>query len=189
MAGPVAYYPRSRVRWDYRSRTMRLDRLDEQIAHYRQGNNSISAELADAIATWDDSTDIHSYYLLPMEAVLQSAAKPLQLRAIIALSCLWQIREGHRVRKQGRRFRGRQIYATTSKGDINPVALRYMPRLTPHQLACLCYPANRWHNLTREHSRIAKTALRKLHTAGHIQIITANSKHWQIAKPYTPPWC
>ena len=189
MAGPVAYYPRSRVKWDYRTQTIRLDRLDAQIAHYKQPNNSLSAAFGEDIATWDDSTDIPSYYLLPMDAVLQSASKPLQLRAIISLSCLWQIREGHRAKQLGRRYRGRQLYATTSTGDISKHALRYMPRLTPHQLACLCYPADMWQHLTRENIRIAKTSLRKLDTAGHIAIITATSKHWQIAKPYTPPWC
>ena len=186
---PVAYYPKNRYKWDYRTGTVRLDHLDDLIAQHTNPNNSIRPDLAQIIATWEHPME-RGYYLLPMQQILPLATtSPLRLRALIALCSIWQAREGHRTMRAGKRYKGKQIYATTANNKTNLTAIRYMPRLTPHQLACLCYPADKWHNLTREHRYKAKASLRKLEAAGHIAIITANSKHWQIAKPYTPPWC
>ena len=185
---PVAYYPRGRAKWDYRRNLLRLKHIDEKIAEHRNSNNSLNPALAKLISDWEEPLE-RDYYLLPLQQILPLATtSPLQLRALIALSIIWQIREGHRARQLGRRYKGKQIYATTAAGTTSKHALRYMPHLTPHQLACLCYPHTRWETLTRKHSHRAKQSLARLEAKQHIAVITLRDDYWQIAKPYTEPW-
>ena len=180
----IGYYPAHYTRWDNRAHTLRLDRLDEQIRESTRANYGLSQDFLHRLRHWHEPIEHDHYYQLPLQQLIRVAAKSqLQFRALLALSVIWSVKEGHRA-KQNRRFRNTHIYATLPNGELRPEALRRMPHMTPDQLACLCYTHHHWNDITKQHRYRAKQALRTLHRHGYIHVITPT----QIARPYTPPW-